>query len=158
VVERLKLADKIHAPELTEWRSAIARLKSNKPVVRIALVGKYVELHDAYISVRESLIHAGLAHNREVEIDWVHSEDLEHGKSLERVQGADGIVVPGGFGYRGIEGKIVAARIAREQRIPYLGLCLGMQVMCIELARHLWAATSRTARSSIPRPSTPSSR
>jgi len=137
VVERLKLADKIHAPELTEWRCAIARLKSNKPVVRIALVGKYVELHDAYMSVRESLIHAGLAHNREVEIDWVHSEDLEHGKSLERVQGADGIVVPGGFGYRGIEGKIVAARIAREQRIPYLGLCLGMQVMCIELARHL---------------------
>ncbi len=99
-------------------------------------MGKYVELHDAYMSVREALIHAGLYHDYEIDIDWVHSEDLERGKSQDRLLQADGIVVPGGFGYRGIEGKIVAARIARENRIPYLGLCLGMQVMCIELARH----------------------
>jgi CTP synthase len=115
-------------------------------------VGKYVELHDAYISVREALIHAGLWHDHEVEIDWVHSEDLEHGKSIDRLLATDGIVVPGGFGYRGIEGKIVAARIARENKIPYLGLCLGMQVMCIELARH--ALNSDTANSTEFKPET----
>ena len=100
-------------------------------------MGKYVELHDAYMSVREALIHAALWHDRDVKIDWVHSEDLERGAALDRLRAADGIVVPGGFGYRGIEGKIVAARIAREEQIPYLGLCLGMQVMCIEFARHV---------------------
>lgn len=137
VVNRLELTDQVHAPELTAWRDAIRRLKSDQPTVTIALVGKYVELHDAYMSVREALIHAGLHHNHQVNIDWIHSEDLEHGKALARVRAADGIVVPGGFGYRGIEGKIIAARIAREEKIPYLGLCLGMQVMCIELARHV---------------------
>jgi len=136
VVRRLHLRRKTHPPDLTGWREAVQKLKTPKPTVRIALVGKYVELHDAYISVREALIHAALAHDYHVEIDWVHSEDLESGKSRDRLLQADGIVVPGGFGYRGIEGKIVAATIAREHHIPYLGLCLGMQVMCIELARH----------------------
>ena len=136
VVKKLKLRKKVHAPDLQDWEQAIQKLKSRQPIVRIALVGKYVELHDAYMSVREALIHAGLKHDHEVEIDWVHSEKLEHGKSMDRLIAADGIVVPGGFGYRGIEGKIVAARTAREHNIPYLGLCLGMQVMCIELARH----------------------
>ncbi|HHE70772.1 MAG TPA: CTP synthase, partial [Chloroflexi bacterium] len=136
VVRRLHLRRKTHPPDLTGWREAVQKLKTPKPTVRIALVGKYVELHDAYISVREALIHAALAHDHHVEIDWVHSEDLESGKSRDRLLQADGIVVPGGFGYRGIEGKIVAATIAREHHIPYLGLCLGMQVMCIELARH----------------------
>ena len=136
VVRRLHLRRKTHPPDLTGWREAVQKLKTPKPTVRIALVGKYVELHDAYISVREALIHAALAHDYHVEIDWVHSEDLESGKSHDRLLQADGIVVPGGFGYRGIEGKIVAATIAREHHIPYLGLCLGMQVMCIELARH----------------------
>ena len=136
VVRRLHLRRKTHPPDLTGWREAVQKLKTPKPTVRIALVGKYVELHDAYISVREALIHAALAHDYHVEIDWIHSEDLESGKSHDRLLQADGIVVPGGFGYRGIEGKIVAATIAREHHIPYLGLCLGMQVMCIELARH----------------------
>jgi CTP synthase len=136
VVKKLKLRKKVHPPDLKDWERAIGKLKSEQPVVRIALVGKYVELHDAYMSVREALIHAGLEHDYEVEIDWVHSEKLEHGKEIDRLLEADGIVVPGGFGYRGIEGKIVAARTARQNDIPYLGLCLGMQVMCIELARH----------------------
>jgi CTP synthase len=105
--------------------------------VRIALVGKYVELQDAYMSVREALIHAALHHGRTVEIDWLHAQDLEKGQGFERLEAADGIVVPGGFGSRGIEGKILAARFARENKVPYLGLCLGMQVMCIEFARHV---------------------
>ncbi|MFP4393979.1 MAG: CTP synthase [Anaerolineales bacterium] len=137
VVKHLGLADQVHPPQLSDWEGAIQRLKRDKPEIRIALVGKYVELHDAYMSVREALIHAALWHDRDVQIDWVHSEELEHGVDLDRLRAADGIVVPGGFGYRGIEGKIVAARIAREEQIPYLGLCLGMQVMCIEFARHV---------------------
>jgi CTP synthase len=99
------------------------------------MVGKYIELHDAYLSVREALHHAGLRYDAAVEIEWVDAEGLErHGAG--RLEGLDGIVVPGGFGYRGIEGKIATARFARENRVPYLGLCLGMQVMVIELARH----------------------
>ncbi|MBN1873911.1 MAG: CTP synthase [Anaerolineae bacterium] len=137
VVRMLHLEDQVHTPELADWEQAHRHLREKKPKVRIALVGKYVELHDAYISVREALIHAALWHAHDVEIDWVHSEDLEHGRAIEHVLNADGIVVPGGFGYRGIEGKIIAARTAREHHIPYLGLCLGMQVMCIELVRHV---------------------
>lgn len=136
LVERLKLTAK--EPDLTTWRRMLARIEADKPVVRIALVGKYVALQDAYMSVREALFHAGIALDYSVDIDWIDSEDLERGRGLERLEAADGIVVPGGFGYRGIEGKIVAARFAREQRTPYLGLCLGMQVMCIELARHVY--------------------
>jgi len=137
VLKQLKLPAQTQSPVLDDWKEAIRRLREPKSIVRIALVGKYVELHDAYISVRESLIHAGLHHNYAVEIDWVHSEDLEHNKGLERIYEADGVIVPGGFGHRGIEGKILAARLAREQRIPYLGLCLGMQVMTIEFARQV---------------------
>jgi CTP synthase len=139
VVERLGLQDEVHSPELEDWREGIALLEkaANRPPVRVALVGKYVELQDAYMSVREALIHAALHFERDVEIDWVHSELLERGQGFERLQAADGVVVPGGFGYRGIEGKIAAARYAREHEIPYLGLCLGMQVMCIEMARHV---------------------
>ncbi len=136
VVERLGLQAAVHPPDLTAWRDAVARLSEEMPAVRIALVGKYVELQDAYLSVREALIHAALWHGHRVEIDWLHSEDLEHGQGFERLAQADGILVPGGFGLRGIEGKIMAARYAREHQVPYLGLCLGMQVMCIELARH----------------------
>jgi CTP synthase len=138
VVNMLHLQDKAQPPDLHDWQDAIARLKSEKPTVRIALVGKYVELHDAYMSVREALIHAGLYHGYAVAIDWIHSETLEHGENIDRLLQADGIVVPGGFGSRGIEGKILAAKIARENKIPYLGLCLGMQVMCIEFARHVF--------------------
>ncbi len=136
--ERLDLA--VQPVDLSTWQQLVERIHAPKPAVQIALVGKYVALQDAYISVREALFHAGIAQNHTVEIDWIHSEDLERGRGWDRLAKADGVVVPGGFGERGIEGKIMAARYAREQRIPYLGLCLGMQVMCIELARHLYGS------------------
>ena len=134
VMERLKLKSKRQA-DLREWAALIERMKQPKPSIRIGIVGKYVELHDAYMSVRESLHHAGIAHNRQVEVEWIHSGDLEKSNNWQQFAGLDGIVVPGGFGERGIEGKIMAARWARQNQIPYLGLCLGMQVMCIEVAR-----------------------
>jgi CTP synthase len=123
--------------DLADWRELVARVKMEKPCLRIGLVGKYTALHDAYISVREALTHAGVANGFDVEIDWIYSGDLENGESWERLEAVDGIVVPGGFGYRGIEGKINAAQWARENRVPYLGLCLGMQVMTVEYARHV---------------------
>ena len=132
-------------PDWTEWKRLVAQVEKERPSVRIALVGKYVELHDAYISVRESLNHAALHLGVNVEIDWIHSSDLERGKYLDVVNAADGILVPGGFGSRGIEGKIMAARIARNEKIPYLGLCLGMQLMVVEFARH--ALNDETANS-----------
>ena len=139
LVKQLNLtATRDAAQGLAEWIHLVQEARREKPVVRIGLVGKYIELEDAYLSVKESLIHAGLAIGRDVDIQWISSEDLEKGRELERLTEVDGIVVPGGFGYRGIEGKIVAARFAREQRIPYLGLCLGMQVMCIEKARQIF--------------------
>ena len=134
VMERLKLTPKT-APDLAEWVDMIAEIRRPKPTIRIALVGKYVELHDAYMSVREALYHGGISNDRQVEIEWIYSGDLEKGRYWERLAGVSGVVVPGGFGERGIEGKIKAARWARENKVPYLGLCLGMQVMCIELAR-----------------------
>ncbi len=134
VMERLKLRQTTE-PDLSEWREMIAEIRRPKPSICIGIVGKYVELHDAYMSVREALYHAGNANNRQVDIEWIHSGDLEKGKGWDRFDSLDGIIVPGGFGERGIEGKIMAARWARENHVPYLGLCLGMQVMCIELAR-----------------------
>ena len=124
-------------PDWREWEKLVANVKRPKPEVTVALVGKYVELHDAYMSVREALKHAALAAGVEVKIEWVHSADLEKDKNWEQVQKADAILVPGGFGSRGTEGKILAARYARENKIPYLGLCLGMQLMCVEFARHV---------------------
>jgi CTP synthase len=128
--------------DLSEWRDLVLRQNTLGQVedvspLRVALVGKYVELQDAYISVREALIHASVALGHRLHVEWVNSEDLERGRDSARLGSVDGIVVPGGFGYRGIEGKIVAARYAREHQVPYLGLCLGMQVMCIEFARHV---------------------
>ncbi|HVN14410.1 MAG TPA: CTP synthase [Anaerolineales bacterium] len=123
-------------PDWKPWKKLVEEVRKPKPTVKIALVGKYVELQDAYMSVREALKHAALANGVEVEIGWVHSADLEKDKGWDIVRAADGILVPGGFGSRGIEGKIMAARYAREQKVPYLGLCLGMQVMCIEFARN----------------------
>jgi len=134
IVDRLSLP--ASSPDLREWREMVERIKAPKPHVRIAVVGKYVALLDAYLSVREALSHAGVYHGRTVDIDWINAEDLEKGDVDARLQGAAGIVVPGGFGSRGIAGKIAACRFAREHKIPYLGLCLGMQVMVIELARH----------------------
>lgn len=124
-------------PDWSEWKRLVIQVEKSRPSVRVALVGKYVELHDAYMSVRESLNHAALHLGVDVEIDWIHSSDLERGKYLEQVQAADGIIVPGGFGSRGIEGKIIAARTARTDKTPYLGLCLGMQLMVVEFARYV---------------------
>ncbi|HLB47592.1 MAG TPA: CTP synthase [Anaerolineales bacterium] len=124
-----------HPPDWTAWRQMISDLRQPKKPVRVAIVGKYVELQDAYMSVREALNHAGVVNNREVQIEWLHSSDLERDKGWDVLGSVDGIVVPGGFGERGIEGKILAANLARTKKIPYLGLCLGMQVMCIEFAR-----------------------
>lgn len=134
LLDKLELKPK-KQPDWTEWEALIEEVHKPKPVVNIALVGKYVELHDAYISVREALKHAALANGVELNLHWVHSTDLENEIGWEELDGIDGIVVPGGFGSRGIEGKIRTATYARENKIPYLGLCLGMQVMVIEYAR-----------------------
>ncbi len=122
---------------LKEWRNLVERLKTAHEPVNIALVGKYVELTDAYFSVREALCHAALYHNRELNLSWVHSEDLERDGCDSLLRSAQGIIVPGGFGIRGIEGMVKAANYARTNEIPYLGLCLGLQVMVIEFARHV---------------------
>ena len=126
-----------HKPDMRPWKKLIENVKKEKPSVVVALVGKYVELQDAYMSVREALKHAALANQVEIEIHWVHSADLEKDKGWEIVKTADAVLVPGGFGSRGVEGKILAARYARENKVPYLGLCLGMQTMCIEFARNV---------------------
>ena len=122
-------------PDLNAWRELVKVIEQPKPAIKIGLVGKYVQLQDAYMSVKEALFHAGIANGLDVDIHWINSEELEKGRGMDQLAEVDGIVVPGGFGYRGIEGKIVAARYARENKVPYLGLCLGMQVMVIELAR-----------------------
>lgn len=136
LLERLGLIPR-RQPEWTEWQHLVKEVRRDKPPVRIALVGKYVELRDAYMSVREALLHSGLALGIDVHIDWVHSAELEKGRGWDMINSADGIIVPGGFGGRGIEGKILAARYARENKVPYLGLCLGMQLMVIEFTRHV---------------------
>jgi CTP synthase len=134
ILDRLGLQAR-STPDWTDWHRLVEEDRRQRPCVKIALVGKYVELHDAYMSVREALRHAGIAQGVEVEIGWVHSAELEKGQGWEIVEKADGILVPGGFGSRGIEGKILAAHFARVNKVPYLGLCLGMQLMVIEFAR-----------------------
>jgi len=125
-------------PDWSTWELLVEKVRQPKPKVTVALVGKYVELHDAYMSVREALKHAGLEAGVEVEIAWVHSSDLEKGRDWDKVKNADGILVPGGFGSRGIEGKLQAAHYARENKVPYLGLCLGMQLMVVDFARMIY--------------------
>ncbi len=123
-------------PDLSVWEDICRKAREACEVVRIAMVGKYVELVDAYKSLNEALMHAGLAHGVRVAVDYVDAEELErHG--MDRLKKSDGVLVPGGFGERGIEGKIGAARYARENGVPYLGICLGMQVAVIEFARHV---------------------
>ncbi len=138
IVERLGL--NVGAPDLREWRELVGRIHVPKHSLPIAIVGKYVELHDAYISVREALYHAALAHGWDVDVRYISSEGLERGRGWDELglstNHVAGVVVPGGFGERGIEGKVAAACWARETRVPYLGLCLGLQVMIVELARH----------------------
>ncbi len=136
LVQELDL--KKQEPQMQEWLNLVAKIKCPRPEVTIGLVGKYVDLHDAYLSVSEALDHAGWFHDVDVRIKWINSEALEKmGESYTEVlEDVAGIVVPGGFGHRGIEGKIKAASFARRRNIPYLGLCLGMHVAVIEFARH----------------------
>ncbi len=123
--------------DLGEWNQMLTRIEQSREPVRIALVGKYVKLHDAYLSVAEALRHAGYENGAKVEIGWVDSELITQRNAEELLGGYDGIIVPGGFGSRGIEGMIAACRYARENHVPYFGICLGMQIAVIEYARHV---------------------
>ena len=139
--------------DMEEWISLVERVDNLKDEVRIALVGKYVELHDAYISVVESLKHAGYKHNSKVKIDWIQSEGITEENVHEYLKEADGILVPGGFGDRGVEGKITAIKYARENKVPFFGICLGMQLAAVEFARNVCGLTG--AHSSELDPNTP---
>jgi CTP synthase len=140
IVRELNLQDKVKPADLETWRALVKRIKAPKATLEIALVGKYIELPDAYMSVTEALRHAGWANDRDVHIRWVDSESLTNDNLGAKLGGVAGIVVPGGFGHRGIEGKVLAARYARESRVPYLGLCLGLQCGVIEFARDVVGA------------------
>ena len=124
-------------PDLHEWEALVRRIRLSKKEVHIGLVGKYVQLHDAYLSVAEALRHAGYALEADVKIDWIDSETITKETVSEKLASLDGIIVPGGFGSRGIEGMILACQYARENRVPYFGICLGMQIAVIEYARHV---------------------
>ncbi|WP_425446233.1 CTP synthase [Dethiothermospora halolimnae] len=135
VIDHLNL--KCKKKDLTHWEEIVGKIKNPKGKVNIALVGKYVELKDAYLSVAESLRHAGISNDVEVYIDWIHSEKIDEENCGEILKDADGILVPGGFGDRGIEGKICAIKYARENKVPFLGICLGMQMAVVEFARNV---------------------
>jgi CTP synthase len=124
-------------PDLAEWEDLVDRVRAATDPVRIAVVGKYVNLRDAYLSVMEALNHGGIHHGAEVHIDWIASDDLGGDATTEALGDADGILIPGGFGIRGVEGKVDAVRFARERGIPFLGICLGLQCAVIEFARHV---------------------
>ena len=126
-----------HQPDLREWSAMVRREKSAHRHVRIALVGKYTKLHDAYLSVVESLHHAATANDAVMDIRWVESDELTEENVAQTLEGCDGVLVPGGFGDRGIEGMITAIRYAREHQVPFLGICLGMQMAVVEFARHV---------------------
>jgi CTP synthase len=129
---------RIDAPvDLSSWERVVTMVENATKPVRIGLIGKYIELHDAYLSVVESIKHAGFHHGAQVEIDWIQAEEVEGLLAAGRLAELDGMVIPGGFGVRGVEGKIAAAEYARVNNVPCLGLCLGMQVMTIEFARHV---------------------
>jgi len=151
LVKRLNLP--AHEPDLQDWRALVHSIKQPRRALPIALVGKYVDLKDAYISVAESLRHAGLHQGLDIDIRWVSSEQVEREGAEELLSDVYGIVVPGGFGYRGVEGKIIAADYARRFNVPYLGLCLGMQCATIAFAR--WAMGSNAANSTEVDPHTP---
>ena len=145
----------IDAPEadLTEWRAMVERQLTPQRTARIALVGKYVELPDAYMSIVEALTHGGIAHHARVQIDWVPAEELTDENAAQRLGDAQGVLVPGGFGARGLEGKIAAVRYAREHGVPFLGICLGMQMAVVEFARDV--AGLRGAHTTEVDPATP---
>ncbi|HHU92100.1 MAG TPA: CTP synthase [Halanaerobiaceae bacterium] len=138
VIEALGLEDKVHEPDISEWTRMVERLKSLNNSVKIAIVGKYVELPDAYISINEALKHAGIVNDTNINIEYVNAESLEGDQPVaDFLSDVDGILVPGGFGERGIEGKIRAIKYARENKVPYFGICLGMQCAVIEFARNV---------------------
>ena len=124
-------------PDLEEWKNLVCDIENRNREITIGLVGKYVQLHDAYLSIAEALNHSGFALNSHVKIDWIDSEELSEQNYVERLKNLSGIIVPGGFGDRGIEGMILAAEYARKHSVPYLGICLGMQIAVIEFARHV---------------------
>lgn len=128
---------KCNEPDLKEWTDMLEKVKNPKGKVNIALVGKYIELKDAYLSVAEALRHAGIANEVDINIEWVQSEDMDEDSCAKYLKSADGILVPGGFGDRGVEGKICAIKYARENKIPFLGICLGMQMAVVEFARNV---------------------
>jgi len=134
VLKRLGLAN--NPPDLSEWEKLVYDMKHPTSKCTVGMVGKYMELHDAYISIVEALKHGGIENRADVEIQWIDSEGLTRANAAERLGHLDGIVVPGGFGQRGIEGKVEAIQFAREHRVPFLGLCLGLQCCVIEFARH----------------------
>ena len=129
------------APDLAEWTNLVEKIKNRKNTVHIGLVGKYVQLHDAYLSVAEAMRHAGYTLDTDINIDWIDSELLTKDTYEDRLKALDGIIVPGGFGGRGIEGMILAAKYARENNVPYFGICLGMQIAVIEYARNVCGIT-----------------
>ena len=162
MLERAGLADVVvrrlglicHAPDLTEWATMVHRAKHPGGSVKIALVGKYVALHDAYLSVVEALTHAGIENGVKVEVEWVDSQQVTAQSASRLLAGCGGILVPGGFGDRGVEGMIEAIRYAREEKIPFFGICLGMQMAVVEFARHVagleGAHSSELAQTSYP--------
>ena len=124
------------APDLSEWKALVERIRHQSKTVKLGLVGKYVQLHDAYLSVAEALRHAGYALDAKIDITWIDSETLTEENVEATLSSMDGLIVPGGFGDRGIEGMILTAKYAREHHVPYFGICLGMQIAVIEFARH----------------------
>ncbi len=153
VVNHLKI--KTNAPDMEEWEQLLQKIKNPKHSIEIAIVGKYVALHDAYLSIVEALAHAGFYNSTEVKIRWIHAENVFDHNVHQLLEGVQGILVPGGFGDRGIEGKIITIRYARESKIPFFGICLGMQVAVVEFARsvlHLNHANSSEIDPTTPHP------
>ncbi len=144
VTRELELPD--DAPKLEAWRAMVERAKQRKGAVKIALVGKYVQMYDAYISVVEALTHAGIANGVKIDLDWIDAEKLTDSSVADYLGRADGVIVPGGFGDRGIEGMITAAKYCREKNKPYFGICLGMQIMAIEFGRNVLGYADATSR------------
>ncbi len=140
IVDHLRI-EKVGDPDLNHWAELVTRVNGLKRSVRIGLIGKYVQLPDAYLSVVESLKHAGYSHDTAVEIRWIASDELQSPRALEQLHEVDGVLVPGGFGVRGVEGKVAAIRFARENKVPFLGICLGLQCAVTEFARNVAGLT-----------------
>lgn len=154
VLTRLKMPKK-QTPELNRWRAFLSRLKNPIDTIQIALVGKYVELKDAYKSIAEAFVHGGAENELKVQVNWVHSEDINESNIERLLKGHDGILVAPGFGERGIEGKLLAVRYARENRIPFLGICLGMQVAVVEFGRNVLGLPNCHSTEFLPEASNP---